>query len=257
MSRMFVLAASKMEADPVARPLGISRWDADSHAGPIAAGPNQLEFFITGMGPQRAGERAAEILPESTQLENRNDPRSKTPDALVVIGLCGGLTDSLPETSIVAYSDCLSTINGRGPFPCARELSAQISDFFQGHRVLCQSVIGITSSRIAITRDDKLQLARTGAQVVDMESYEILSAAQKSGVPVAVVRVVSDSPDRKLPDFNRALNPDGSINTGKALRVMLGSPLLTARAYAANKRAAQHLARALTVVLSVDFGRLQ
>ena len=78
-----------------------------------------------------------------------------------------------------------------------------------------------------------------------------------TGIPAAVVRVVSDSLDRKLPDFNRALNSDGSINNGKAFRVMLGSPLLTARAYAANKRAAQHLATALRVVLSADFPRLQ
>jgi hypothetical protein len=90
-----------------------------------------------------------------------------------------------------------------------------------------------------------------------METYEILSAAHKSGIPVAVVRIVSDSLDRKLPDFNRALDPDGSINNGKALRVMLGSPVLTARAYAANKRAARHLADALRIVLSADFPCLQ
>jgi nucleoside phosphorylase len=59
---------------------------------------------------------------------------------------------------------------------------------------------------VASTKDDKLQLAATGAQVVDMESYEVLSAAHKLGIPAIVVRVVSDSLDRKLPDFNRALN---------------------------------------------------
>jgi hypothetical protein len=86
-----------------------------------------------------------------------------------------------------------------------------------------------------------------------MESYDILMAAKECGVPATVVRVVSDSLDRRLPDFNRALNPDGSVNNGKALRVMLGSPLLTARAFTANKRAARHLANALSVVLSADF----
>ena len=69
-----------------------------------------------------------------------------------------------------------------------------------------------------------------------METYEVLSAAHKFGVPVVVVRVVSDSLDRKLPDFNRAPNPDGSVNNGMALRVMLGSPLLTVRAYLASTR---------------------
>ena len=114
-------------------------------------------------------------------------------------------------------------------------------------------MIGITSPQIAITRDDKLGLARAGAQVVDMESYAILFAARQAGVPATVVRVVSDSLDRKLPDLNPALNADGSINKGRALRIMLGSPLLTARAIAANNRAARHLAKALSVVLSADF----
>jgi hypothetical protein len=58
MSRIFVFAASKSEADPLARLAGVSRWDTPNHAGPITAGPNQLEFFITGMGPKRATDRA-------------------------------------------------------------------------------------------------------------------------------------------------------------------------------------------------------
>ena len=257
MSRMFVFAASKMEADPVVRLLGVSRWNSGSHAGPITAGPNQLEFFITGMGPKQAGERAVKIFAEGAAPPPAGDQERPKPDAVIVIGLCGGLTDSLPESTIVTYSNCLSAMNGGIACSCTPELSAQITALLNAQGVLCRPVTGITSPRIAITKDDRLRLAQGRAQVVDMESYEILSAARKSGVPAAVVRVVSDSLDRKLPDFNRALNSDGSINNGKALRVMLGSPLLTARAFAANKRAARHLAKALSVVLSADFPGLQ
>src|SRR5579864_6813220 len=105
MSRMFVLAASKMEADPVARLLGVSRWNSGSHAGPITAGPNQLDFFITGMGPKQAGERAVKILAERAEPRPAGDQQSAKPGAVIVIGLCGGLTDSLPETTIVTYSN--------------------------------------------------------------------------------------------------------------------------------------------------------
>jgi nucleoside phosphorylase len=181
------------------------------------------------------------------------DQQNEKPDAAIVIGVCGGLTDLLPETTIVTYSSCLSAMNEGIVCSCSPQLSAQITALLNAQNVPCRSVIGITSPRVAITKDDKLRLARSGAQVVDMESYHILMAAQECGVPAAVVRVVSDSLDRRLPDFNRALNPDGSVNNGKALRVMLGSPLLTARAFTANKRAARHLANALSVVLSADF----
>ena len=250
-SGIFVFAASKMEADPLARRLGVSRWNSGSHAGPITAGPNRLTFFITGIGPKLAGKRASEILLSASRPAR--DQQNEKPDAAIVIGVCGGLTDLLPETTIVTYSSCISTMNEGIVCPCAPQLSAQITALLNAQNVPCRSVIGITSPRVAITKDDKLRLARSGAQVVDMESYDILLAAQECGVPAAVVRVVSDSLDRRLPDFNRALNPDGSVNNGKALRVMLGSPLLTARAFTANKRAARHLANALSVVLSADF----
>ena len=67
MSRIFVLAASKTEADPLARLLGVTRWDTGAHAGPITVGANQLEFFITGMGPKQAADRAAQILSQGRE----------------------------------------------------------------------------------------------------------------------------------------------------------------------------------------------
>jgi hypothetical protein len=246
-----------MEVDPVAKLLGVSDWRSDSTAGPITAGANTLEFFITGIGPKQAGKRAAEIIGQDAHGGTAEHPESGRPDAVMVIGLCGGLTDSLPEMTIVTYSACVSAINGGNPRPCAPPIYERVSALLSARNVPCGSVIGITSPRIAVSRAEKLQLAQTGAQVVDMESYEILSAAHKAGTPAAVVRIVSDSLDRKLPDLNLAIKPDGSVNNGKAVRVMLGSPLLTVRAYAASKRAARHLASALGVVLTADLSQIQ
>jgi len=257
MGHIFVLAASKMEADPVAKLFGVSDWRSDSTAGPITAGANTLEFFITGIGPKQAGKRAAEIICHDPHGRTPEDPERRRPDAVIVIGLCGGLTDSLPEMTIVTYSACVSVMNGGIPRPCTPQICTQITALLSARNVPCGSVIGITSPRIAVSRAEKLQLAQTGAQVVDMESYEILSAADKAGTPAAVVRVVSDSLDRNLPNLNLAINPDGSVNNGRAIRVMLGSPLLTARAYAATKRAARYLAGVLSFVLSADLSRTQ
>jgi hypothetical protein len=252
MSRIFVFAASKSEADPLARLLGVSRWDTPNHAGPITAGPNQLEFFVTGMGPKLATERADQILSRGREPHAGGEQPGDAADIAIVIGLCGSLTDSLAESAIVMYSSCLSAMNGGTSCSCTPELSERVTALLNARTVVCRSVLGITSPRVAINKDDKLRLAGTGAQVVDMESYGILSAAHKLGVPAIVVRVVLDSLDRKQPDFNRALNPDGSINNGMGFRVLLGSPLLTVRAYLASIRASRHLATALRPVLSAD-----
>ena len=55
-----------------------------------------------------------------------------------------------------------------------------------------------------------------------------------------------------MPDFNRALKSDGDFDGWKALEIALGSPLLTARLIAANRRAIQKLTPALEIVLGAD-----
>jgi hypothetical protein len=223
----------------------------------LDVGPNKITLFITGFGPKRAAESATKTLANDTRPESSDQSSRQKTDAVLVIGFCGGLADSLPETTIVTYSGCLSAVNGGIPCPCAPELSAQITSLLIAQGVACKSVMGITSPRIAVTKDDKLRLAQGGAQVVDMESYEILSVARKAGIPATVVRVVSDSLDRELPDFNRALNPDGSVSIGQALLVALASPFRTASAFAANKQAVRQLGSALKIVLSSDFPKLR
>ena len=42
-------------------------------------------------------------------------PLAGKPYAVLVIGLCGGLTESLPEGRIVAFTECLSTRRGTVP----------------------------------------------------------------------------------------------------------------------------------------------
>jgi hypothetical protein len=82
-----------------------------------------------------------------------------------------------------------------------------------------------------------------------METYAIVDVARSAGLPTAVLRVVADSIDRDLPDFNRALNRSGGLDRRKALTIALGSPIRTGRLLAANKRAMEHLTQALLVVL--------
>jgi nucleoside phosphorylase len=118
--------------------------------------------------------------------------------------------------------------------------------------IVCESVVGITSNRIATSKDARAQLAAAGAGVVDMESYEIIAASTQAGVPISVLRIVSDSVDQDLPDFNQAMKPNGDFDGWSALEVALGSPLLTARMISANRRAIQKLTPALEALFASD-----
>jgi nucleoside phosphorylase len=239
MSLVYIFAASAMEVEPV-RKVAAAK---DLHS-PARCGPNDVVFIISGMGQLNAKNKAMATLVAGAEGSVVN-----TPDAVLVIGLCGGLTESVPEGRLVAYTACKSTDSAKAVLSCSESAVDSFVTLLKSTGMDCDRAVGITSSQIATNREERLALAKSGAAVVDMESYSILEAAAAAGIPAAVLRVVSDSIDRVLPNLNRALDDGGGLDGRKALRVALGSPIRTARLVAANKRAMQHLTKALEVVL--------
>jgi nucleoside phosphorylase len=169
--------------------------------------------------------------------------------AALILGLCGGHPPALPEGRIVAYTACRSLEDKKPLLRCSETIVDSVIEALKSSGIVCDRVVGITSPWFATTPDQRVNLAQHGAAVVDMESYLVLETAAATGVSAMVLRVISDSFYRELPDFNRALKVDGTLDGWKALRVALGSPVKTARLIAANKRAIQHLGKALDVVL--------
>jgi nucleoside phosphorylase len=254
MSLVYVFAAMKMESAAVERLIGF-KPDSASRTAVRAGefGSNKLVLFTTGMGPRRARSVAeaafglATSKPPSGQL-----PGDGKPEAAIVIGLCGGLSPSFAEGTIVSYVECLSTESGRLLLSCSQALVEQQVGLLTLKGIPCERAVGITSPRVGSPIDEKHALARSGASVVDMESYEVIAAATRAGVPITVLRVVSDPLDQLMPDFNQALKPNGDFAGWKALRIALRSPLLTANLIAANRRAMQKLTPALKIILGAD-----
>jgi nucleoside phosphorylase len=239
MSLVYIFAASAMEVEPVRKIAAAT----DSHS-PARCGSNDVVFIVSGMGPANAKNKANAAL-----LARPDASMAVSPDTVLVIGLCGSLTESLPECKVVAYTACKSTEAAKPVLSCSQLTIEAVLGLLKSSGIDCDCAVGITSPRIATNRQERLALAESGAGVVDMESYSILEVAAAAGIPVAVLRVVADSIDRVLPNLNRALNASGGIDGRKALRVALGSPTRTARLLSANKRAMQRLTKALEIVL--------
>lgn len=240
MSLLYVYAATKGEADAVIRAANENASHSHPTESRFQIGPNEVVAVTTGMGPRQARARAAESLSQ------------ETPEAVIVTGSCGSLTQGLAEGSVVIYTDCLSA-DGQVPTPCSAPTVDSVTDRLRSEGIDCTRIVGITSPRIATTTKEKLGLARSGAGAVDMESYELLAAAAARGIPSVVIRVVSDSVERDLPDFNRALKPDGTVNSWAMLRIVLGAPLRTAKLVSLNRKAMAILTPALRAVLSTDW----
>jgi hypothetical protein len=150
---------------------------------------------------------------------------------------------------VIVYTECLSSSDNSERVRCTRPLVEDINAFLKSRSINCRSAVGASTPRIATRKDEKLALAKSGAEVVDMESYEIAAAALEARLPVAVIRVVSDSLDREIPDFNLALQDNGGVDSFKLLKVFTGSPILTSRAFVASRRALRTLSSALGIVL--------
>jgi nucleoside phosphorylase len=166
-----------------------------------------------------------------------------------VVGMCGSLTSSIGESEVIVYTECLSSSGNSERIRCTRPLVEHITALLKAKNINCRSAVGVSTPRIATTKDEKLTLAKSGAEVVDMESYEIVAAAIQARLPVAVIRVVSDSLERELPDLNVAIQENGEVNSLQLLRIFIGSPILTSKVFAASRRALRTLSSALEIVL--------
>jgi nucleoside phosphorylase len=246
MSLIHVFAASKTESHSVEQLINRSEGNASgTNAGRIGA--NEVVVFITGIGPKSARSKASSVLLGSDRASTHSTLRR--PDAVVVVGMCGSLTSAINESEVIVYTDCLSSGDNSSRVGCTTSLFEHITALLKSKNIICRSAAGISATRIATTKDEKLALAKSGATVVDMESYEIVAAAIQARLPVAVIRVVSDSLERELPDLNVAIQENGEVNSLQLLRIFIGSPILTSKVFAASRRALRTLSSALEIVL--------
>jgi adenosylhomocysteine nucleosidase len=81
----------------------------------------------------------------------------------------------------------------------------------------------VSSGTVVWQAREKRRLHRvTDATGLDMESAAVAAVAQERGVPLAILRTVSDLVDEDLPlDFNLFLRPTGWI---KGMRALIGRP---------------------------------
>jgi 4-hydroxy-3-methylbut-2-en-1-yl diphosphate reductase len=154
----------------------------------------------TGMGPARA-RTAARVL------------ASEHADALLVLGFCGGLdAHSRPGEVVVAEQVCAARDDHDAPDPVACADASALASALADSGLAVRTGTIVSVSKIALG-ERRAQLHAQGAIAVDMESVWL--AAGAAGRPLAVVRVVLDSPSHELLRPGAAL---GAVRASRALR---------------------------------------
>jgi adenosylhomocysteine nucleosidase len=154
-----------------------------------------VSILITGIGRDNARRTvAAEIA-------------RQRPTLILTCGFAGALADSLAIGDVI--------------FETADEPMRQRLE-----RSGARTAKIFCADRIASTAAEKNKLrSETGADAVEMESEEIQALCREQGISCATVRVISDLAGEDLPlDFNKLSKPDRSLDYGKLLRAVAGSP---------------------------------
>ncbi len=144
------------------------------------AGGARLVACVAGIGKVRAAAGAAALLVDDEL------------DALVVVGVCGGLVRALPPGALV---HCVRAVQFDLAVRADREvepdpaLLAAWSAAAPGERAWF-----LTGDRPALTLWRRVRLARAyrAGCVADMETAAAAAVAQRAGVPWAALRTVTD-----------------------------------------------------------------
>jgi 4-hydroxy-3-methylbut-2-enyl diphosphate reductase len=154
------------------------------------------------MGPVRSTRAVPSLL-------------ARRPAVFAVAGVAGALTDALTPGDIVVASEIRSA-GGAEPVPTTD--ASGLAGLLRSAGLSVQ--IGpIVSADHLVRGQERAELAASGALAVDMESAELVGAAD--GVPFAVLRVVVDTPARPL--FHPA-TPIGGLSALRTL-AKVGSAL--------------------------------
>lgn len=191
----------------------------------------------TGIGPDRARGAARAVLSEGAW------------GLVLSTGFAGALVpaeigDLIVGTDVVPVYRDGQWIQGEGLVSCARDEQSHLLSV--GREAGMAVKTGrIVSTRNIVWRADEKRAIRdlTHATGLDMESAALASVAHEKGIPLAIVRTVSDRVDEDLPlDFNLFLRPTGWL---KGLWALISHPASAAglnRLRAQSRVAADRLA---------------
>jgi adenosylhomocysteine nucleosidase len=213
--RPLVLCPLAAEASALRRPL-------------VRAGLGAARVLITGMGSACAEVARTALLGDSR------------PSLVVLVGTAGGLADTPPALIAEEIVDADGRLLGRTFVPLTNAEGP-------GRR----RIAGLTGPVSSIAAKARLAAA-SGAVACDMESAEVLGVCRQAGVPLAVVRGISDGPHDALPrEVLGFVDLQGRTRPGQVLATIIRRPELLAVLLPLARRTRHAMAEAAELVVQV------
>jgi adenosylhomocysteine nucleosidase len=200
-----IFAATRWELQAVRRALPTDRVATIAgvrcHIG--QSGDRTYWLIQTGVGPEAAGIAARRVLTAQAM--------SLVMSTGFACALAAAQVGDLILGTEVSPVDLEGMWMKGEPLLCDEAVRSGCSAVAQDAGMVVRTGTVVSAPRVLWQAEDKRRLHRlTDATGLDMESAAIASVAREQGMPMAIVRTVSDLVDEDLPlDFNLFLRPTG------------------------------------------------
>ena len=218
MNPIAIFAATRWELQAVRRALSTDRVATIAgvrcHIG--QRGGHTYWLIQTGVGPAAAGTVAERVL------------KAQAMSLVMSTGFACALVpaqvgDLIVGTAVSSVYDEGTWAMRNDPVLCDETVRAGLLTVAQDAGLVARVGTVVSSGTVVWQAEEKRRLRRlTDATGLDMESAAVAAVAQERGLPMAIVRTVSDLVDEDLPlDFNLFLRPTGWI---KGMQSIIGRP---------------------------------
>jgi adenosylhomocysteine nucleosidase len=212
-----IFAATRWELQAVRRALATDRVESIAgvrcHIG--RQGDRTYWLIQTGVGPVTAGTVAGKVL------------KVQAMSLVISTGFACALVPAQVGDLIVGTA--VSSVHlgsawvGNDRVFCDEAVRAHLLSVAQAAGLVARVGTVVSSETVVWQAEEKRRLrGLTDATGLDMESAAVAGVARERGLPMVIVRTVSDLVDEDLPlDFNLFLRPTGWI---KGMQSVIGSP---------------------------------
>lgn len=147
------------------------------------------------------------------------------PDALVILGIAGGLSPEVKPGEIVIAEKVIQEEDGAEWFADGAVVKSAC-EALKGASLQVRSGAVITTATATLSAGEKKKLyRRSGAIAVDMESAAVAKVAAKAGIPFFVMRAVSDTAGLSVSrDIYDCLDMEGGVRSRALMNNILRRP---------------------------------
>jgi adenosylhomocysteine nucleosidase len=180
-------------------------------------GETDITVTVTGMGTQAAAQ--------AMDLMMRMADDNRYFDICISSGLAGALREGLRLGAIIAPQTLLAEVPHEDLGADELKVDKELRERALEAGAVCVDCL-LTASKV-LAKTHQKQACSSKAQSVDMESFEIVKAANAWGGRAVVLRAISDTASEDLPiNFNRTLSKRNQISVSKVLLELLKNPLV-------------------------------